>query len=173
MLERLVVRNCILQYAKETGIRIEDSQLSALNRIAAQNKLSLDEFVPRLLKKALPLIAFVNKFVKNYVLARLREREVDNKIVITDTEVDNLIATQRNTGTQHSYHFCPYLVPVPDNASPEALAQRLKVAQEALQQLQAGKPFAQIAAQNTSSTRCTQRGDLGWASAGTLPEAFL
>lgn len=59
VLERLVVDRVQLQYAKETGIRIEDSQLDqALNRIAAQNKLSLDEFRATLAKEGIAFDRF-------------------------------------------------------------------------------------------------------------------
>ncbi|HLO61374.1 MAG TPA: SurA N-terminal domain-containing protein, partial [Azonexus sp.] len=95
MLERLIMDRAQLQYAKESGMRVDDVQLDqAIGRIAAGNKMSLPEFRAALEKDGLQFASFREDIRNEMVSVRLREREVDSKLVISDGEIDNYLATQ-------------------------------------------------------------------------------
>jgi peptidyl-prolyl cis-trans isomerase SurA len=48
MLERLIMDRAQLQYAKDSGMRVDDTQLDqAIGRIAAGNKMSVPQFARR------------------------------------------------------------------------------------------------------------------------------
>lgn len=95
MLERLIVDRAQIQMARESGIRVDDSQLDmAMNRIAAGNKMTLAQFRQALEKDGITYARFREEIRDEIALTRLREREVDSKLVISDSEIDNYIANE-------------------------------------------------------------------------------
>ncbi|MDB5838253.1 MAG: molecular chaperone SurA [Herminiimonas sp.] len=176
LLDRLIVDRAQLQLAKETGIRVDDTLLDrAVARIAEQNKMSLPEFRAQLERDGTPFARFREEIREEIIMQRLREREVDNKIQVTESEVDNYLAA--NAGalqeSQPEFNLAQILVRIPENASAEQIEQRRKRAEEALQQLKTGAEFAKVAAAFSDSNDALTGGDLGWRRAERLPQLFV
>ncbi len=174
VLERMIAERAQLQFARDTGLRVDDAQLeAALIRIAEQNKLSIGELRIVMEKQGVPFARFREDIRGEMVMARLREREVDNRIVVTDTEVDNLIASQKAaSGTPDEYNLSHILVPVPEKASPEQLQTRRARADQALAQLRGGADFRQVAAAFSEAPDAVQGGNLGWRDTARMPSMF-
>jgi peptidyl-prolyl cis-trans isomerase SurA len=175
LLERMIIDRAQLQLAQEYGIRVDDSMLDrAIARIAEQNKLSLQEFRDQLEREGTPFNRFREEIREEIILQRLREREVDNKIQITESEVENYLAAQNSAvQAQQEFNIAQILVRVPENASPEQIATRRQRAEEILQQLKSGGDFANIAATYSDAGDALQGGDLGWRNQDRLPELFV
>lgn len=175
LLERMIVDRAQMQLAKEYGIRIDDTMLDrAIARIAEQNKMTLPHFRAELEREGTPFARFREEIREEITLQRLREREVDNKIQITESEVDNYLATERDSAqAQQEFNIQHILVRIPENASAEQIAARRKRAEEAWQQLQAGGDFARLAATYSDATDALQGGDLGWRGQDRLPQLFV
>lgn len=108
------------------------------------------------------------------LLSRLREREVENAVVVTDAEVDTEVAREAKELTGDSeYRLSHVLVLVPAQATPEQIEQRRKRALLALSELRRGANFAQVAATYSDAPDATQGGNLGWRASGRLPAIFL
>ncbi|MGH8800618.1 MAG: SurA N-terminal domain-containing protein, partial [Casimicrobiaceae bacterium] len=89
VLERLITQRVLLQQAKEDGVKIDDTQVEhAIQRIAQENKLSPDEFRKTLEREKIGYAKYREEIRNEMTVQRLREREVDSKIRVTDTEVD-------------------------------------------------------------------------------------
>jgi peptidyl-prolyl cis-trans isomerase SurA len=175
LLERMIVDRAQLQLAKEFGIRVDDIMLDrAVSRIAEQNKLSVQEFRNRLEREATPFNKFREEIREEIIMQRLREREVDNKIQITESEVDNYLAAEHGSAQgQQEYNLAQILVRIPENASPEQIAARRQRAEEIMQQLKSGGDFAKIAATYSDSSDALNGGDLGWRGQDRMPQLFL
>lgn len=175
ILDRMISDRVQLQHAKETGLRIDDSELErALGRIAQENKLSLPEMRTAIERGGVPFAKFREDIRSEIVMARLREREVDNKIVVTDGEIDNFIKTQQaQEGKSDEYNLSHVLVVVPEKASPEQIQQRLSRAEQAHAQLKGGADFRQVAAAFSEAPDALQGGLMGWREAARLPEIYL
>lgn len=175
LLERMIVDRAQLQLAKETGIRIDDTMLDrAVARIAEQNKMSLQEFRNRLERDGTPFNQFREEIREEIMMQRLREREVDNKIQISESEVDNYLAVERGSAqAQEEYNVAQILVRIPENASPEQIAERRQRAEQILQQIKTGGDFAKIAATYSDASDALNGGDLGWRNPDRLPQLFL
>ncbi|WP_148716930.1 peptidylprolyl isomerase [Chitinolyticbacter meiyuanensis] len=173
VLERIVLEQVQLQYAASVGIRVDDAQLErGIARIAEQNKLSLPEFRAKLQASGLTWKAFREDIRNEITMSRLREREVDNKVQVTDAEVDDYL--KLNAGkTDQQYQLSQILVAVPENANPDQIQTRRARIVAARQELADGKAFAGVAAQYSDAKEATSGGSLGWRSAGSLPPAFL
>jgi peptidyl-prolyl cis-trans isomerase SurA len=107
------------------------------------------------------------------VMARLREREVENKIVVTESEIDNLLAAEQRDGASNDeLNLSHILVVVPESASPEQVQSRRARAEEALGQLKQGTDFRQVAATYSEAPDALQGGDMGWRPGDRLPTIF-
>lgn len=175
LLERLVVERSQLQYAAQTGLRVDDAQLdNAIQRIAQENKLSMEAFRAALEKDGVNFSKFREEIRNEIVLTRLREREVDNKISVTDGEIDNILSNQTaQPGQNNEYNLAHILITVPEQASPEQIQVKRARAEKVLAQLREGADFGQLSATYSDAQDAMQGGIVGWRSAGQLPGLFL
>jgi peptidyl-prolyl cis-trans isomerase SurA len=175
VLERLISNSVQLQFAKETGLRVDDVELDrAIARIAAENKLDVPGLRAAVEKDGIPFQRFREDIRDEIVMARLREREVDNRIVVTESEIDNFINSQQaQTERGEEYNLSHILVTVPENASPEQIQARRARVDEALAQLKSGADFRQVAASFSDAPDALQGGGMGWRDAARLPTLFL
>lgn len=174
ILERMISDRAVVQFASENGLRIEDSELDrAIDRIAADNQMITAQLRMLVEKDGAPWTRFREEIRDEILMARLREREVNDKIVVTDSEIDNLIAVAAKQGaTPDEFNVSHILVQVPDNASPEQIKLRQARAEEALAQLKAGTDFRQVAASYSQAPDALQGGMMGWRDQARLPTLF-
>ncbi len=175
LLERLIGDRVQMQHARNIGMRVDDAELDkALARIAAENKLTPAQLRATLERDGVPFDKFREDIRSEITLARLREREVAQKIVITESEIDNFIQNQQaQPGRGDEFNVSHVLVSVPENASPEQLQARRARAEQALAQLKGGADFRQVAAAFSDAPEALQGGLLGWRESERLPTLFL
>jgi peptidyl-prolyl cis-trans isomerase SurA len=174
ILERLINDRLQLQYAAQTGLRVEDNQLDkTVERIAEQNKMTVPEFREALSGEGISYRKFREDIRNEILLARLREREVDNRINVTETEVDNYFTTQASQANgQDEYDISHILIRTKEDSSPEELQKLKSKAEQALKQLQAGTDFAQVSAAFSDAPNALEGGHLGWKTSAQLPALF-
>ena len=174
VLERMIFNQVQLQYAKETGLRIDDATLEkTLSRIAEDSKLTPAQLRAALEKDGISFAKFREDIRDEITMARLREREVDNKITIADSEIDTFLSTRQiQEGKTDEYHLSHILVSVPEQASPERLQERRARAEQALAQLRGGADFRQVAASFSDAPDAVQGGAFGWREITRLPAIF-
>jgi peptidyl-prolyl cis-trans isomerase SurA len=175
VLDRLVTEKVQLQLAKETGLRVEDLDLDrTINRVAEGNKLSLTEFRKMLERDGIRFDKFREELRDEILISRLREREVNSKMTVSEGEIDNFLAEQgQKKGTATEYNVAHILVRVPEQASPEQLEARRARAEEALRRLHGGTDFAQVAATYSDAPDALQGGVIGWRNQDRLPDLFV
>ena len=173
MLERMVVDKVQVQFAKENGIRIEDAQLDmALNRIAANNKMTLAQFRQALEKDGIAFAKFREEIRQEITVSRLREREVDAKLLVSEGEIDNYLAGASAGGSAEEYQVAHILVRSPESASPEQLQKLKAKAEQILDRLKRGEDFAQVAAAYSDAPDALQGGNLGFRPLDRMPNIF-
>ncbi|MBI1174206.1 MAG: molecular chaperone SurA [Sideroxydans sp.] len=175
LLERMIMDMLQAQYAKETGVRVDDAEVDkSLQRIAQQNNFpSVDAFKAKLEEQGVDFKKFREEIRGEIIATRLREREVDSKLIITESEVDNYLATEaKQMGKGEEYHLAHIFVVIPEQASAEKIQASQQRANEALNQLHAGADFAQVAAGFSDAKDALQGGDLGWRPSDQIPPGF-
>ena len=175
ILERMIMDRVQLQFAKETGLKVDDTELDrAITRIADENKLSLQQLRAALEKDGIPFTRFREDIRNEITIARLREREVESRITVTESEVENFIRTQQDPkAREEDYDISHILVTVPEHASPEIIKERRARAEQALTEIRNGTDFRQVAATFSDAPDALKGGSLGWRNASRLPTLFL
>jgi peptidyl-prolyl cis-trans isomerase SurA len=174
VLQRLIVERAILQFAKQTGIRVDDTTVErTILRVAEENKLSPEAFRKVLERENIPYSTYREDLRRQIIIQRVREREVDSKVIVTDAEVDNYLATiASQAGGEEEYHLSHIYITVPEQATPAAVEASRKRAEEALAEIKAGKNFGEVAATFSAAPDASSGGDLGWRSSARLPTVF-
>ncbi len=174
VLERLVINQIQLQMAEANGIRVDDETLNnTISNIASQNNLSLSGFRDALEQEGLDFAEFRENIRKEIIIRRITQRNVDNRINISDQEIDNFIANQKIQGNaDDEYRLGHILIGVPETADPEEIREKKQKAQQILEQLRNGTDFSQVAVSVSEGQQALEGGDLGWRKAGELPSLF-
>ena len=174
-LERLILEKLQLAEAKKIGATVDDETLLlAMNNIARQNGLSLDELAAALQEQGMSMEEYREELRKEITLQRLRNREVISRIQVTKAEVDNYLAhAEENPGGRDAYHLRHILIATPDGASSEEIAKARKQAEDILQRLRNGEDFATLATRYSAGQQALDGGDLGWLEAGQVPTLFV
>jgi peptidyl-prolyl cis-trans isomerase SurA len=175
VLERFINERVQLQYAKENGIRADEEVVTAaLQNIAAQNKMSMQQFTARLKEDGVSFEQFREELKNEIVINRVRDREVESRVVVTDSEIDGYLITNKSQADKAptEYQLSHILILVPEQATPDQIEAKRKRAEEALKQVKSGTPFGQVAAVFSDTNDAAQGGALGWRQADRLPAVY-
>jgi peptidyl-prolyl cis-trans isomerase SurA len=174
LIERMITEKILMQIAEDTNIRFDGLVLDrAIARIAQGNNLSPEAFRKALERDGVDFNAFREQIRAEMTISRLREREVENRLVVTEAEIDNYLANPSQTASQQDeYRLAHILVLTPEGASPEKLGEIRAKAEKALEELKAGADFAQVSAAYSDAQNALQGGGMGWRAEAQLPSLF-
>jgi peptidyl-prolyl cis-trans isomerase SurA len=174
VVEAMIVERAQQQLAKEMGVKVSDQELDrAIGRIAEQQKISLQDMRNQMEKEGMPYATFREEIRNEMMMQRLREHEVDNKIQISDAEVDTYMAAEQAAAAdQVEINISQIMVRIPENASPEQIAARKARADEVARQLRTGADFAKTAATYSDAPDALKGGEIGWRDPNRLPPLF-
>jgi peptidyl-prolyl cis-trans isomerase SurA len=173
LLERMITTRVMAQHARETGVRVDEQQVDrALARIAEQNKFKPDDLEQYLREEGIDIARYREDLRNDIIVARLREREVESRITVSEAEVDRFLKGQKAEGRNDEFNLLHILVTLPEAASPEQIQSRRSRAEEALARLRKGEDFKQVSATYSDAPNALQGGDLGWRPVGRLPTIF-
>ncbi len=173
MLERLILDKAQLQMARDIGIRVDELQLDrAVQRIAQNNSMTLADFRRALERDGVPFDAWREDLREQIILNRLREREVNDKIQVSDGEIDLFLEESKANPSRLEYDLAHVLVRIPEQASPEAIAAARARAEKAQAEARAGADFRRISASYSDAPDALSGGALGWRTADRLPALF-
>lgn len=175
VLDRMVMDRAQLQKAEEVGIRIEEPQIeAAMARVAEQNGLPLEDFLARLQEEGVSPDRFREEVRSEITLSRLREREVEARIQVSDAEIQNFLAARTQGGAaanKPEVNWIQLLVKVPGDASGSALNQARSKAETLEKNLKDGRSLEDILNDNPDLA-IDGTGQMGWSGFDAVPSLF-
>lgn len=175
ILERLISDALQLKFAAESGVKVDDTQLDkTVQRIAEQNQMTVAEFTDALKAEGISIKKFRADMRNEITIARLREREVESRVNVTESEIDNYLTTQASSNeNRDEYEISHILVRTPEEGTPEEIQKAKAKVDEALEALQQGAAFGKVSASFSDAPNALEGGSLGWKAASQLPNLFL
>ena len=176
ILESLINRKAQLQVARDTGIKAEPSAIDqAEQAIAAQNQMDVAELHRRVERDRQTVRQFREQLAEQILLQRLRERDVESRVRVSDQEVEQYLRDQQATPAPAAVeiNLAQILVAVPETATSVQLTALQGKAQRALQRAQAGEDFAALVREFSDASDLASGGQLGLRSADRYPELFV
>ena len=174
VLDRLIIEEIQLQMADRAGIKISDSELNqTLSRVAAQNKLSLEEFRIKLESDGTSYRSFRDTIKKELILQRVQRGKVGAKIDISEQEIENFINSEEGkTQLAEQYNVQHILLSVKSGLKEEEINEIEKSALSLIERLKEGESFEKLAASYSSGQNALEGGFLGWRTSSELPSLF-
>jgi peptidyl-prolyl cis-trans isomerase SurA len=183
VLENLILEKIQIQEADQTGLAVSNKDLNKIiEDIAVRNKLSLADFRQAIIKTGISFERYSELLREDVLKSRLREREVDSQIKISDAEIDNFIVEQmqrRGTDTGAARASGPeeiavaqIFIPVEEGAGPSAQADARKKAESILKEARGDADFMQLGAQANKENSKIKFQDLGYRTQDRLPQIF-
>lgn len=175
ILESLIDERVIVTYARDSGMKVDEPELDrAVESVAGQNQLTVPQLKERLRQQGTDFTRFRNNLRDQILMERVREREVQGRIKISDKEVDDLVAKQHGAAKGDvQYDIAQILVTVPDGASESVVNERQARAAQAMQRVQSGEDFATVAKQMSEDSNREKGGEIGLRPASRLPDVFV
>ena len=178
VLERLISERAQLQLAKENGIKVDDVAIDqAEQTVARQNQITIEELRRRVVAEGISPREFRNDLRDQLLLTRLRDREVEAKVKISDAEADEYLRDQRNSPSRdaalQNINLAQLLVAVPENATAAQIATLQQRAQGLAQRARSGEDFAKLVQDNSDSPDRANGGAIGMRSADRYPSLFV
>ena len=175
MLDALIEDRVIVTYARENGAKLEEPEVDrAVQNVAAQNQITLVQLRERLKIEGVDYVRFRANLRDQILVERIREREVYQRIRVTDAEVDKHVDRQRSEAQADAeFNIAQVLVAVADGASEPTIEARRKVAEGALARVQGGEAFDKVARELSEDGNKDKGGEIGLRPASRLPDAFV
>jgi len=177
VLERLINEKALLQAAREAGLRVDEAAIDqAEESVARQNQLDRDGLRRRLAQDGIPLAQFRDDLRNQLLLQRLREREIEPRVRVSDADVDQFLREQTGGKDAHAIdiNLAMVLIAVPENSSPAQVATLQARAQQVAARARAGEDFAALAREFSEATdRGRSGGELGLRGADRYPPLFV
>jgi peptidyl-prolyl cis-trans isomerase SurA len=173
--EALIDERAILTFARENGARIEDPELDrALQAIAAQNQLTVDQLRERLKAEGMDFARYRANLRDQLNVERTREREVYGRIRTTDTDIERYLNQQKEAAAlEAGLNLAQILISVPDGASVAQVSERRALVDRALARVRAGEAFDAVAREVSEDVNRGRGGELGLRPASKYPDLFI
>jgi len=173
VLESMIDERAQLTHARDSGLHVEDPELDrAVANVAQQNRLTLPQLRERLQREGIDFQRFRSNIRDQILLERVREREVQSRIKISDGEIDTLLAGRASGVAPPDYNVAQLLVAVPESASEADVAERRAIAEKALSRAKSGEDFTKLVGELSDGVK-DNGGALGLRSADRLPDLFV
>jgi peptidyl-prolyl cis-trans isomerase SurA len=175
VLEKMISERLQLQAAEKAGIIIDEGTTDrAMQQIAKRNQLSLSDFRKALSSQGIDYLEFRDNLKKEIALEKLKVKQIENRINITDSEAKRLAEqlAADSADALRQYRIGHILVPLPDAASPEQIQQARQKAVEISNNLKGGADFRQTAIEQSSGANALEGGVLEWRTKAELPSLF-
>lgn len=177
VLDQIISERAQLQLAKEQGVRVDAMAIDQAEEVVArQNQVGLSELRRRVTEAGISRDEFRNNLRDQLLLTRLRERELEGRVKVSDDEIDQFLREQRAAASSAApdINLAQVLITVPEKATAAQVADAQKRAEDIARRARAGEDFSQLATQLSDAPDAKGTGGvLGLRAADRYPPLFV
>ncbi len=178
VMEQIIVEKAQIQLAKEGGVTVDELAIDqAEQNIARRNEVSKEEMLRRLAADGVSHEQFRLELRRQLTLQRLREREVDARVRVSEPEIDQFLREQSPQGAdlaRTELNIAQVLVVVPEGASDAQVAAAQARAQGVADKARAEGDFAALAREFSDAPGAANTGgQMGLRPADRYPDLFV
>jgi peptidyl-prolyl cis-trans isomerase SurA len=177
VLERLILLKLQASYAQQIGITVSDEEVDqAVANVAKVNNIAVAQLRDALARGGVSFATYREEVRRQILQGRVRQREVIDKIRVTDQEAEAFMARNpkfAGGGARVAYHLLHILAATPEGATAEQIAAARAKADRLVTKLRGGASFGEIARAESDGRQALDGGDLGWLEAAQVPSAFI
>ena len=173
--EALINERLQITAARDSGMAVDDGELQrAVENVASMNRLTVEQLRAQLRADGMDFFTFRSNLRDQILAQRIRDREVQSRIKVSDGEIEDYLSAQRASQSQRiELNIAQILVTVPEGASDEVLAQKRARIEQAQARLKAGEPFAVVAKDISEDANRERGGEIGGRPMDRLPDLFV
>ncbi|KMQ76560.1 peptidylprolyl isomerase [Marinobacter subterrani] len=171
VLEQLITESIQMQLADRAGMRISDNELNeTMANIAERNGMTLAQFEAQLASEGVTYNQAREQIRKEMLTSRVQQRQVGNRVRVTDREVENYLEAQQARGSNVAEYRLAYIyISVDDPTNEAEVAAAREKAQSLRREIVEGRDFREVAVAESDASNALEGGDMGWRAEGQLP----
>ena len=176
VLEQLIGERAQIQLARENGIKVDENAIdTAVLGVARQNQIDIPELRRRLDADGIAWSQFRNNLRDELLLSRVREREIEPRVSVSDLELSNFIREQQDSpdAAAVEMNLAQILVAAPESASAAQIQALQARAERAAQRARAGEDFAALAKEFSDGPERDNGGQFGMRPTERYPSLFV
>ena len=175
VLERMVIRRALGDFADNTGIRVSDNEIrEALQRLAQQQNLSVSDYLQAFEDNGLSISQLRESLVIETKILKLRRREIEANLLVNESEIESYLKrVKEGVNGLDEFLIAHILIAIPENATAQSSQVSQEKLQKAISRLDDGLDFRQVAAETSDASDALEGGVMGWKDATSLPDLFL
>ena len=177
LLERMISDKAQLQLARQSGLKVDENAVdAAVQTVARQNQIDVAELRRRLNADGIDYAQFRSEIRDELLLNRLRQREVESRVTVSEQEIDQYLQGQEGrpvSASAMALNLAEILIAVPENAAPPQVDALRARAREILERARAGADFAGLANEFSTAATRGNGGQMGLRSAERYPPLFV
>lgn len=172
VLDQLIQRSLIEQYAAQYGITIEQKKIDAfIENLAKKNKMTVEELKNNIENDGLKFGRFIDNIRYELLLKKIKNKEISTKINISGFEIDSQL--RKNAVLNPDvYNISHILIQNPKDATPTQIEANYAKSMEVYKILLSKKSFEEVAKQYSNDSTAESGGNIGWKKEADLPQLF-
>lgn len=171
VLDRLILMKIQVQQAANQNIKVSDQDVDqAAANVAQQNKMSPEQLRAAVEQDGYSYAGFRQQLSDQITAQKLHESVVRDQVNVTDTEVNNMLASPTYKGGE--VHLAHIQISTPANGSASDIAAAQAKAEDTLKAIKGGMDFNAAAIRFSDAPDALDGGDLGWRRLDEVPPAF-
>ena len=172
VLNQLIQRSLIEQYAVQYGMTIEQKKIDAfIENLAKKNKMTIEELKNNIENDGLKFGGFIDNIRYQLLLKKIKKKEISSKINISGFEIDSQL--RKNAVLNPDvYNISHILIQNPSDATPTQTEANYAKSMEVYKILLSKKSFEEVAKQYSNDSTAESGGNIGWKKEADLPQLF-
>ena len=172
VLDQLIQRSLIEQYAAQYGMTIEQKKIDAfIESLAKKNKMTVEELKNNIENDGLKFGRFIDNIRYELLLKKIKKKEISTKINISGFEIDSQLR-KNAVLNPNVYNISHILIQNPSDATPTQTEANYAKSMEVYKLLLSKKSFEEVAKQYSNDSTAESGGNIGWKKEADLPQLF-